>query len=130
MSIFGKDNNEQPINLARDLDDEPQTITVEDRAYQLRENAIQYIVELPDKDLENFIESARLIRDGRRKLETIRTEDEKQAEKEAREAEKQADTPQEVADEVDNFLDDDELTSAFLEDDDASPVKKKPTRRK
>lgn len=136
MGLFGNDKNSTTKNGSF-LDDEdfnspdhavPAQLTVEQRAEALRENAIQYIIELDDKSLDTFIESAKLIREGYRKLNVVKTEDEKQAEKEAREAEKQAEANADPDKDLDAMLDD-ELESAFL-DEDAPSRKGKTTRRR
>lgn len=135
MGIFTKEKSKIASDnwLAEDDTPSDQPMTLEERAEYLRENAIQYIVELPDRDLENFIESARLIRDGRRKLTSVKTEVEREIEKEAKDAVKhdtdQPDNP--ITDDVDDadlesLLSDDELESAFLEDE---PVKKTARRK-
>ena len=130
MGIFGKEKSKIASDnwLAEDDTPADQPMTIEERAEYLRENAIQYIVELGDKDLENFIDSARLIRDGRRKLTSVKTEVEKEVEREARVAEKVENDPEQTSDaELDAMLSDDELADAFLDDD--KPAKTT-TRRK
>lgn len=133
MGLFGKDNDNtnHKSSFLDDDDLQPQApaLTVEQRAEALRENAIQYIIELDDKSLDTFIESAKLIREGYRKLNVVKTEDEKQAEKEAREAEKQAEANADPEKDLDVMLDD-ELESAFLDDEPKASQRAKGSRRK